>query len=91
MNRQGAYGAVFAGAAVIVGLLSVSAWFQVQSLRLAYGCSRLHRRVEEVDRRSQGLERRLQQALSLARLDGVARRRFGLQVPRPDQIRFLDD
>lgn len=75
----------------LFGLLCLSAWFHVQSVRLSYRSQILLRELEDLDRQEQAERRHLEAALSLSRLDLNARGRRGLALPRPDQVRLLVD
>ncbi len=75
----------------LFGLLSLSGWLQVQAVRLSYRAQAVRRELEQLDRREQADLRRLEVALSLARLDERARGRQGLALPRAEQIRLLTD
>jgi hypothetical protein len=82
-------------AAVIAGtglfaLFCLSAWFQVQAVRLSYRARSIQRDVDALSRRERAARRRLEAALALSRLDDRARRR-GLAVPQPEQVRLLSD
>ena len=81
---------VMAGAGLF-GLLSLSAWFHVQSVRLSYRCQVIRQELDDLDRREQSERRHLDAALSLSRLDATARGRRGLSLPRADQIRLLTE
>lgn len=72
-------------------LLSLSAWFHVQSVRLSYRSQVLHQELDDLERREQAERRHLESALSLSRLDHKARARRGLSLPRADQVRLLAD
>lgn len=72
-------------------LLSLSAWFHVQSVRLSYRSQVLRQELDELDRHEQADRRHLESALSLSRLDRNARGRRGLALPRADQVRLLVD
>ncbi len=72
-------------------LLALSAWMQIQALRLSYRCQSVRKEIEAVDRRRNGLAHRRTLALSLARLDNLARAKYFLQVPNPVQVRLLAD
>lgn|GEM_PF-3498930 len=78
---------VFFVAFGVFGLLSLSAWLQVQSVRLSYRSRAVQREIDHLSRQEQALQAELDAALSLSRLDECARRR-GLTVPRPEQIRI---
>jgi len=82
--------AVVAGLGLF-GLLSLSAWFHVQSVRLSYRTEAIRRELDQLDRHEQAECRAIEAALSLSRLDAVARSRRGMSLPRPDQIRLLID
>ena len=75
----------------LFGLLSLSAWFHVQSVRLSYRTEAVRRELDQLDRHEQAECRAIAAALSLSRLDAVARSRRGMSLPRPDQIRLLID
>ncbi|MBK8575491.1 MAG: hypothetical protein IPN90_07395 [Elusimicrobia bacterium] len=83
--------AVVAAGLGLFGILSVSAWFHVQSVRLSYRCQAVRQEMDLWDHRAQAELRSLEAALSLSRLDASARGRRGLALPRPDQIRLLVD
>ena len=75
----------------LFGVLSLSAWLHVQSVRLSYRAQTVRQDLEQLDRREQAERRRLDAALSLSRLDATARARGSLFLPRPDQIRLLPE
>ena len=75
-----------AGLGGLVFLFLATAWFQIQSVRLGYREQALRRRIDELRKNEQGLDRRLQETLSLARLDQLAKNRYRLQIPDPSQI-----
>lgn len=75
----------------LFGLLCLSAWFHVQSVRLSYRSQSLRQELDDLDRREQAERRHVEAALSLSRLDANARGRRGLSHPRADQIRLLTD
>lgn len=79
------------GAGALFGLLAVSAWLQVQAVRLSYRANELSRELDALDRRERTARRRLDAALALHRLDDRGRTRAGLGVPRPEQVRLLAD
>lgn len=81
---------VMAGAGLF-GLLCLSAWFHVQSVRLSYRCQVLRQELDDLDRHEQAERRLLEAALSLSRLDANARGRRGLALPRADQIRLVTE
>ncbi len=83
--------ALFVGGGGLFALFSVSAWFHVQSVRLSYRAQTVRQELERLERQEQAERRRLESALSLARLDQTARSRRGLALPRPDQVRLLPD
>lgn len=72
-------------------LLSLSAWFHVQSIRLSYRSQVLRQELDDLERHEQAERRHLESALSLSRLDHNARTRRGLALPRADQVRLLVD
>jgi type II secretory pathway component PulJ len=72
------------GCAALV-LLS-TAWFHIQAVRWGYRAQALRRELDELKKTEQILDRRLQSALSLPRLDELAKTRFGLRVPDPSQV-----
>lgn len=80
-----------AGLGTAVLLLLAIAWFQIQAVRWGYKSQNLRRQIDELDKREQSLDHRIQEALSLARLDEFAKRKYGLQVPAPSQIILLSD
>jgi hypothetical protein len=75
----------------LFGVLSLSAWLHVQSVRLSYRAQSIRQELDQLDRREQAERRRLETALSLSRLDATARARGNLFLPRPDQIRLLPE
>ena len=75
----------------LFGLLCLSAWFHVQSVRLSYRSQSLRQELDDLDRREQAERRHVEAALSLSRLDANARGRRGLSLPRADQIRLRTD
>lgn len=89
-ERRVVPGFLIAGTGFFV-LLSFSAWIHIQALRLSYRVQDLRKEVEALERREQGVLRRAESVMSLERLDHVARVRLGLQVPDPDQLRFLPE
>ena len=79
------------GVAAGVSVLLVSAWFQIQAVRWGYKAQDLRWQIDDLQKQEQMLDRRLQESLSLARLDRLAKARFSLQVPEPSQIVHLMD
>jgi hypothetical protein len=75
----------------LFGVLSLSAWLHVQSVRLSYQAQAIRQELEQLDRLEHAERRRLEAALSLSRLDITVRARGGLFLPRPDQIRILPE
>jgi type II secretory pathway component PulJ len=77
---------------LIFAALSLSAaWFNVQAVRWGYRNQRLRSQLDGLTKRRQSLDRRLQESLSLDRLDRAARGTFHLNVPAPDQIVLLPE
>jgi hypothetical protein len=74
------------GFLAFVSVSLASAWFNIQAVRAGYLNQKLRLRLEEMAKREQFLDRRLQESFSLRHLDEAARARFRLQVPSPDQI-----
>lgn len=91
MRRSTLLPRVMMAGAGLFGLLSLSAWFHVQSVRLSYRCQVLRQELDDLDRHEQAERRLLEAATSLSRLDANARGRRGLALPRADQIRLLND
>lgn len=83
--------ALFVAGGGLFALFSLSAWFHVQSVRLSYRAQAVRQELDRLDRQEQAERRRLESALSLARLDQTGRSRRGLALPRPDQVRLLPD
>ena len=79
------------GFLVFTALSMASAWLNIQAVRWGYLNQRLRARREELEKSGQSLDRRLHETLSLDRLDRVARDRFGLKVPGPDQVILIPD
>jgi len=82
---------VSVGAAAAVFLLMATAWFQIQSVRWGYRVQSLRTQLDELEKREQSVDQRLQGALSLARLDQLAKTKFRLQIPSPTQIVLLSE
>jgi hypothetical protein len=83
---------VIAGASgAVVLLLLTTAWFQIQAVRLGYKAQNLRQKIDDLEKEEQTIDQRLQQTLSLPRLDELAKAKFGLQVPSPSQIILLQD
>jgi hypothetical protein len=82
---------VAAGFLAFTGLSLASAWLNIQAVRWGYRNQKLQTRWEELQRGGQSLDRRLHETLSLDRLDRIARDRFRLRVPAPDQIVLIPD
>ena len=80
-----------AGVGAVVSLLLATAWFQIQAVRWGYKAQSLRQQLDELDKREQSLDHRLQETLSLARLDRLAKNKFQLHVPEPSQIILLSD
>lgn len=91
MRRSTLFSQVVAAGLCLFGLLCVSAWFHVQSIRLSYRSQALRQELDELDRHEQAERRSLEAALSLSRLDTNARARRGLALPRADQIRLITE
>jgi hypothetical protein len=68
-----------------------SAWLNVQAVRWGYRNQRLRAHWDELKKSEQTLDRRLNETLSLDRLDRAARERFHLKVPSPEQIVLIPD
>jgi hypothetical protein len=83
MNR---FATVAAGFLAFTGLSLASAWLNIQAVRYGYRNQRLRSAWEDMRKSEQVLDRRLQQTLSLDRLDKIAREQFKLKVPAPDQV-----
>lgn len=81
---------IFAGLGLFC-LLSVSAWFHVQSVRLTYRSHAIRQELDQLDRHEQAQRRSVESALSLTRLDAKARGRRGLVLPRPEQIHIFTE
>ena len=77
------------GLAVLGGL--GTGLFLLLALRISYKCQAVRREIETVDRRRNSLANRRTLALSLSRLDRLARGPFALQVPDSDQVRLIPD
>lgn len=75
-----------AGFLAFTALSLASAWLNIQAVRYGYRNQRLIGAWEDLRKSEQVLDRRLQQTLSLDRLDKAARTQFKLKVPSPDQI-----
>jgi hypothetical protein len=75
----------------VMFVLLSTAWFQIQAVRWGYKVQSLRQKIDEAEKKEQTVDQRLQGALSLARLDDLARKRFRLQVPEPSQIVLLSD
>ena len=86
MLKSRAAATVIAGFFVFTGLTLASAWLNIQAVRWSYGNQRLRVQLDDLRKSEQSLDRRLQQTLSLDRLDRAARERFNLKVPSPAQI-----
>ncbi len=82
---------VAAGFLAFTGLSLVSAWLNIQAVRWGYKNQVLRSRWDGLEKGGQSLDRRLHEILSLDRLDRVARERFRLRVPTPDQIVLIPD
>lgn len=74
------------GLAAVVFVLLSTAWFQIQAVRWGYKVQTLHQQIDELRKKEQSVDQRLQGALSLARLDELAKKKFSLRVPEPSQI-----
>jgi hypothetical protein len=81
---------VWAGGGLF-GLLALSAWLQVQAVRLSYRSHALRQEIAALDRREIAARRRLDTALALHRLDDRGRAQGRLGVPRPEQVRLLSE
>lgn len=75
----------------LFGLLALSAWLQVQAVRLSYRSHAVRQELSALDRREIAARRRLDAALALNRLDDHGRARGRLGVPRPEQVRLLSE
>jgi hypothetical protein len=82
---------VTAGLAAVVFLLMSTAWFQIQSVRWSYRVQSLRVQLDDLEKKEQTVDQRLQGALALARLDELAKTRYRLQVPDPSQIVLVAD
>lgn len=91
MRRSAFFPKVVTAGICLFGLLCLSAWFHVQSIRLSYRAQVLRQELDDLDRHEQAERRHLEAALSLSRLDTNARARRGLALPRADQIRLLTE
>lgn len=75
----------------VLFLLLSTAWLQIQSVRWGYRVQNLKEQLDDLSKREQALDQRLHGALSLSRLDELAKRKFGLRVPDPSQIILMHD
>ncbi len=75
----------------VVTILSTSAWFQIQAVRLGYKIQKMHYEIEELKKKEQRIDGSLQRSLSLAHLDRLAKTRYHLQVPQISQIVLISD
>jgi len=75
----------------LFGLLALSAWLQIQAVRLSYRSHALRQELSALDRREIAARRRLDAALALHRLDDRGRAQGRLGVPRPEQVRLLSE
>lgn len=75
----------------LFGLLALSAWLQVQAVRLSYRAHALRQELSTLDRREIAARRRLDTALALHRIDDRGRAQGRLGVPRPEQVRLLSE
>jgi hypothetical protein len=80
-----------AGLGAFAFLFLLTTWFQIQSVRWGYKVQALRHELDNLEKKEQNIDQRLQGALSLARLDELARTKFGLQVPGPAQIILLSE
>lgn len=79
------------GLGAVVLLLLSTAWFQIQSVRWGYRLQSLQQQLDDVQKKEQSVDQRLEGALSLARLDDLAKNKFNLRVPAPSQIRLVSE
>ncbi len=82
---------VCVGLMAVVFVLLSTTWFQIQAVRWGYKVQTLRRQIDELEKKEQTVDQRLEGALSLARLDDLARKKFRLQVPDPNQIVLLPE
>lgn len=71
--------------------LTFSAWVHIQAMRLSYRAQSIRRGIADWEKREQTARRRYESSVALARLDEIARSRFALRLPSPDQLRFVRD
>lgn len=80
-----------AGIGMVAFFLLASAWFEIQAVRWGYKNQEIRGRLDDLAKREAMLDQRLQQNLSLPRLDRLAKEKFGLQIPLPTQIVMIPD
>ena len=80
-----------AGSVSLFFLLVGSAWFHVQATRWGYRLENARQRLEEMEKKEQRVDQRLQTSLALDRLDQLAKNRFDLKVPNASQIILIHD
>ena len=85
---RSAWATVFLSFAV---LSLATAWFNVQAVRWGYRNQSLREQLDGLAKRRQSLDRRIQESLSLDRLDRAARETFRLGVPLPGQIVLMKE
>jgi len=79
------------GLGVVVMTFLATAWFEIQAVRWGYKAQKVRQEIDDLSKKEETLDQRLQQNLSLSRLDALARTKFGLQAPGPAQIVLLTD
>jgi hypothetical protein len=79
------------GVAGFLFVFSMAAWCRIQSVRWSYQAQTLRLETNRLEKEEEALDQKIFSALSLARLDELAKTKFSLQLPHPSQIHLQDE
>lgn len=80
--------AVLAALGVILALLYV--WIRIQVIHLGYEVSRIRKETVELREQREILEAHVASLKAPARIESIARERFGMRLPRTDEVVIVE-
>lgn len=91
LGREGIHGGgevrvILLTVAIILAFALLYVWQHIQVIRMGYRVEQLNSELSDLMQEEKELTLRIAQLKSLARIEGIARRRFGMAEPSPSQI-----
>lgn len=80
----------FAGAFLVICILTFYLWHQAEMIRLGYETRKLEEKVMSLTEEIKTLEAKKAALLSLDRVEQIATEKLGLRAPGKDQVIFED-